>query len=83
MAIAFIEVEGLPGQYLWTPGTAPIPFTNVADRDVLLKALSIDPATGGKISKEMYDRLVASVPAAGGGGSNPTTVTSTVQSVLS
>lgn len=69
MATAFIAVTGLPGQYLWTPGSEPIPFTNPDDRDALLKALGIDPATGGTISKEMFDRLSpkpASSNAAGG-----------------
>lgn len=57
MATAFLIVTDLPGQYMWTPGTEPIPFTNPADRDELLKALGIDPASGGTISKEMFERL--------------------------
>lgn len=80
MATAFIAVTGLPGQYLWTPGTEPIPFTNPDDRDALLKALGIDPATGGTISKEMFDRLSpkpASSNAAGGPLRIEATVTGT------
>lgn len=64
MATAFFEVDGLPGQYMWTPGSNPIPFTNPADRDVVLKGLGVDPANGGKISQEMYQRMF--VPKAAG-----------------
>lgn len=54
----FLIVDGLPGQYLWTPGTLPIPFTNIADRDAILNGLGIDPNVDGvAISKDMYDRL--------------------------
>lgn len=57
MATAFIGVEGADGQFLWTPGSEPIAFTNPHDRDELLKALKIDPNNGGTISPEMFARL--------------------------
>lgn len=66
MATVFFAVEGMPGQYMWTPGTAPIPFTNPTDRDQLLKGLGIDPATGVTISLEMFNRLTPEHIAAAG-----------------
>lgn len=69
MQVAFFEVEGLPGQYIWAPGIDPIPFTNPVDRDVLLKGLGIPEGTGGKISQEMYVRLFTSVNPVGPVGS--------------
>lgn len=57
MASLFIGVEGSPGQYLWTPGAKPIPFTDPRQRDLLLAALGIDPANGVTLSPEMFARL--------------------------
>lgn len=56
-AFLFIGVEGSAGQYMWAPGIDPIPFTNTADRDALLKAAKIDPTDGATISPEMFGRL--------------------------
>lgn len=86
MSTAVFAVEGGGGHYMWTPGTAPIPFDNPEDRDVLLKSMGViyDPGNVGSISQEMFNRLVDSVPKGGGGGlAQPTKVVSTVESTLS
>jgi hypothetical protein len=53
----FIGVENSPGQYLWSPGTKPIPFVDPPQRDLLLKAFGIDIDSGVTLSQAMFDRL--------------------------
>lgn len=54
----FIDPSDGPGQYVWFPGQGPaIAFASVADRDVILPALGVNPADGIVITQEMLDRL--------------------------
>lgn len=52
----FIGVEGQAGQYIWTPGSEPIAFTDPHQRDLILGALGIG-LDGVTISPEMFSRL--------------------------
>jgi hypothetical protein len=56
MATVTFEVTGLPGIYMWTPGSDPIPFTDVPTLQVMSAGLDAKALTA-PISQEMYQRL--------------------------
>jgi GH25 family lysozyme M1 (1,4-beta-N-acetylmuramidase) len=56
MATMHFTCPDLPGEYMWTPGSDPIPFATAADRDATRAGLGITgPAV--VLTKVMYDRL--------------------------
>lgn len=58
MATVTFEVTGLPGIYMWTPGSDPVPFTDVPNYQNLSAGLAATQL-GEPLSKDMYDRLFA------------------------
>lgn len=46
MKSLFIAVEGTTSQYIWTPGSTPVPFVSITQRDKLLLALGLMEADG-------------------------------------
>jgi hypothetical protein len=56
MATVTFAVTGLPGIYMWTPGSDPIPFTDVPSNQALSAGLGARELTE-PLSLEMYNRL--------------------------
>lgn len=56
MQTVTFEVTGLPGIYMWTPGSDPIPFTDIPNFQNLSVGLQAN-ALAAPLSKDMYDRL--------------------------
>lgn len=58
----FVAVTGSAGQYLWTPGSKPVPFVSVEQRDILLGALGLlntdgTPKPGITLSQDQFNLL--------------------------
>jgi hypothetical protein len=56
MSTVTFEVTGLPGIYMWTPGSDPVPFTNPTDLSLLAVGLDAKALTA-PLSNDMYLRL--------------------------
>lgn len=55
VATMIFTVTGLPGEYMWTPGSDPIPFATPEDRDACRAGLGVGATQN--LSPDQYERL--------------------------